>query len=447
MWKDEGFPPTDSSLYFVSDETGIDEIYWKRPCELCDSPSLRDDTSIGKPVQGLLGNCWLLCAFFTLVNDENGFRKVFKCRNKSLMENENNYEGQISFQLWLGGTWQEVIIDDYLPCRETDKGWCLIYSTCEDTNQFWVPLLEKACAKVYGRYAALNSGRVSEGYMLLTGGYTWQQVVGPDLSEQSLRFFVDKIMTTCESGGKNHVCFCTGSAVINSAGSDDFCDEMHCYMILKVEDFCGHDTELSVWNSWRKNKTICSTTNNIRLHDLILNSCTVTFMTKKLQDAFSNFKTFYSETITGKWGAFRSSGGCRQSVQYSQNPQFIVSLDSTTPSSSNVIHVTLFQESKRNKIDRKKLEQAIGIHVWKIPSVPSSKLQLPEMDRLKNIAKSQPEYQYSVDISVLCATMNESSTDSKELCLIIPSTYACNINAQFSLRICCSAIIRGVYKL
>ena len=59
-----------------------------------------------------------------------------------------------------------MIIDDKLPTRNGK----LLYLKAEEPNEFWTPLLEKAYAKFYGSYQALESGTAIEAAVDFTGG-------------------------------------------------------------------------------------------------------------------------------------------------------------------------------------------------------------------------------------------------------------------------------------
>ena len=59
-----------------------------------------------------------------------------------------------------------VTIDDYFPCRSGTNRQ--MYSEAV-RNQLWMCLIEKAAAKLYGCYEALNKGTLVEGLSTLTG--------------------------------------------------------------------------------------------------------------------------------------------------------------------------------------------------------------------------------------------------------------------------------------
>jgi hypothetical protein len=45
-----------------------------------------------------------------------------------------------------------------------------LYGHCSDPNEFWVPLIEKAYAKLHGSYESINGGSMTESLVDLTGG-------------------------------------------------------------------------------------------------------------------------------------------------------------------------------------------------------------------------------------------------------------------------------------
>ena len=45
-----------------------------------------------------------------------------------------------------------------------------MYGHCADPNEFWVPLMEKAYAKLHCNYQTIHGGSMSESMVDLTGG-------------------------------------------------------------------------------------------------------------------------------------------------------------------------------------------------------------------------------------------------------------------------------------
>jgi hypothetical protein len=61
-----------------------------------------------------------------------------------------------------------VIVDTRIPYNVQSK--TPLYGHCADPNEFWVPLIEKAYAKLHGSYEAINGGSMTESLVDLTGG-------------------------------------------------------------------------------------------------------------------------------------------------------------------------------------------------------------------------------------------------------------------------------------
>jgi hypothetical protein len=101
-----------------------------------------DGTTPGDVKQGALGDCWFLGSITSLAT------------HSELLQNLMLYDGIeygfCVFQFFKNGEWKYVIIDTLIPTNsKTGKP---IYGRCDENNEFWLPLMEKAFAKLHGSY-------------------------------------------------------------------------------------------------------------------------------------------------------------------------------------------------------------------------------------------------------------------------------------------------------
>ena len=82
--------------------------------------------------------------------------------------------GRVKVRLCPLGSWREVEVDTLLPCDE--RGRALF---CETASAGWAAIVEKAFAKIFGSYAALEGGRCIEALVDLTGGVCQQLKIDP----------------------------------------------------------------------------------------------------------------------------------------------------------------------------------------------------------------------------------------------------------------------------
>ena len=152
----------------------------KRVGDIFEKPSFFVDGASASDVrQGRDGDCWFLAAICTLSNMPGLISKICVARDEQV--------GVYGFVFHRDGEWISTIIDDklYLTRADYDESWwerstwddrrrdngeedyrkayqtgsgSLYFVQCSDQNETWLPLLEKAYAKVHGDFGAIEGG-------------------------------------------------------------------------------------------------------------------------------------------------------------------------------------------------------------------------------------------------------------------------------------------------
>jgi hypothetical protein len=254
LYEDTTFPATGSSLYVdpANPPKGAlspENIDWIRVNSneisgMSAPETFKSDSSPGDAIQGQLGNCWFVSAMSVLATR-------YELLDNVLVSDKNRSRGIYTLKFFKAAKWRYVHIDDRLPCT---KGGKIYYARCKDMNETWVPLMEKAYAKIHGCYANLCMGFIDFGLADLIGGpcvkIKWedkstQEMIKKDELWPFLKSYKDEgtLMGCGKKGGTEH----RNDLGILSG---------HAYGILKVEecDIAGlHQDEcrfLQVRNPW-----------------------------------------------------------------------------------------------------------------------------------------------------------------------------------------------------
>lgn len=217
-----------------------------------DSPQFEiDGFHSSDVVQGANGDCWFIAAVATICSNPELMSKVCVEKDEEC--------GVYGFVFYRDGEWIYTVVDDNLYLKNSDfdaygdrydptgvketkykKNYqtgseALYFASCSNENETWLPLLEKAYAKVHGDYDSIAGGISGEAVEDLTGGVTTKILTGRILSKE--RLWKELLQVNKE--------FLFSASSPGSYGDDSDARRglalSHAYSVIKAVDVEGED--------------------------------------------------------------------------------------------------------------------------------------------------------------------------------------------------------------
>ncbi|XP_062832947.1 calpain-10 [Anolis carolinensis] len=480
LYKDLSFPANDDSLFFnystpLAHFRG--EICWLRPQEICSLPRLFSDNHYEWQVkQGMLGDCWFLCACAALQKSKYLLAKVIPPGQPGWRDEK--YRGCFTCRIWQFGHWVEVTIDDRLPCL----GGKLCFSQCQMEDVFWLPLLEKAYAKVHGSYEQLWAGQVADALVDLTGGLaerwtlkdpgrsTERERAGKVLEKSVFR----RLMNLKEK------CVMSCSVFSSRQGTSEL-GEFHAFIVVDMQDLSKVSRKdvilLRIRNPWgrrcwkgpwREGGPGWSQLDPVVAAELLSQIQEGEFWVEEeeffaefdeiitgypiteegqLQSLYTDRVLSHTQKLYGSWVRGQSAGGCRNNSTFPTNPKFWLRV-----CEQSEVCIALLQKHRKHSTDwagrirnwprlveaeppvadgiRGKNYHAVGLHLWK---VEKKQFNLPKTLSMPPISGTVC-HSYNREVHLHCDL-------SPGYYLVVPSTFLNDAEGNFLLRVFASGRI------
>ncbi|XP_014383291.1 calpain-10 isoform X2 [Alligator sinensis] len=474
LYNDPTFPASDSSLFFnystpLAQFRG--EISWLRPQEICSVPRLFSDNPQEVQVkQGVLGDCWFLCACAALQKSKYLLSKVIPPGQPSWTDEK--YRGCFTCRIWQFGHWMEVTVDDRLPCL----GGKLCFSQCQTEDVFWLPLLEKVYAKVHGSYEQLWAGQVADALVDLTGGLAERWALkdpGRKMEKERTGTVLEKTVFRRLMNLKEQ-CVISCSVLSSRQGTSEL-GEFHAFIVidmLNLSKVSGKDIILlriqnpwgrRCWKGpWREGGQGWSQLDPVVASELLsqiqegefwveeeeffkeFDEITTGFpITEEgqLQSLYTEKVLSHTQNLFGSWVKGQSAGGCRNNSSFPSNPKFWLKV-----CEQSEVCIALLQKHRKYSADwagrvrtlthvakdspslaegiQGKNYQAVGLHVWK---VEKRRFNLPKTLSTPPVVGTVC-HSYDREVHVRCDL-------SPGYYLVVPSTFLKNAEGHFLLRV------------
>ncbi|KAM6357868.1 calpain-10 isoform 1-T10 [Alca torda] len=474
LYTDPTFPASDTSIFFdyctpLAQFRG--EISWLRPKDICSTPRLFSNNLQDVQVkQGILGDCWFLCACVALQKSKYLLNKVIPPGQPSWTD--ESYQGCFTCRVWQFGHWVEVTIDDRLPCL----GGKLCFSQCQTEDLFWLPLLEKAYAKVHGSYEQLWAGQVADALVDLTGGIAERWTLkgpGRNMEKEKTGMVLEKAVFRKLMNLKEQCVI--SCSVLNSRQGASELGEFHAFIVIDVlslSEVSGKEIFLlrirnpwgrRCWRGpWCEGGQGWSQLDPVVASELLsqiqegefwvdeeeffreFDEITMGFPVNEegqLQSLYTEKVLYHSQNLFGSWVRGQSAGGCRNNSSFPTNPKFWLRV-----CEKSEVCIALLQKHRKYSADwagriqnlthlaeenlsltegtQGKNYQAVGLHVWK---VEKKRFNLPKTLSAPPVVGTVC-HSYDREVHVCCDL-------SPGFYLVVPSTFLKDAVGNFLLRV------------
>jgi calpain-15 len=223
----------------------------------------KDGATADDVMQGTVGDCYLMSALCALTKHPELISKLLPWQSGV------DPDGRYKVRLCKNGSWQEVTLDDHIPCYSTEKIEDLLDEatkkklhdmddekreatmkklhemflpafTRSPEHEMWVLLIEKAWAKLHGSYQRIEGGKAGHVMRDLTGAPSERLLTTNQEGAESPKIWA-KLREAHEEGWL----LATGSRYKDSKAGKIFRKKTglipsHAYSILAVVEVDGH---------------------------------------------------------------------------------------------------------------------------------------------------------------------------------------------------------------
>jgi Ca2+-binding EF-hand superfamily protein len=403
---------------------------WKRPNELVPNAKLFvSGVDEGDVVQGALGNCWFLGALSVVATSADDFVEHL------FVEKKENI-GYYKIKFYKNGYWQIVSVDDRLPCGHSGK---LFFATCRDPAEFWVPIVEKAYAKLHGSYDAIALGNIADALKDLTG----EAVETLMLDDKSFKLKPDELWNTLLSYIKES--YLMGCAMENHSVSVEHelpCGLLinHAYSIIHVDEIKGirlmrirNPWGRCEWNGAWSDGSKEWTPQLMKYFKYTFENDGTFFML--FEDFLKHFNRIYvlrlmcdgegevweKYDLHGEWKG-ESAAGCTNNPSWFNNPQYSLTIkEPNTKVFMNLSQYDLRYILKTNPSHYSKQYDPIGVLILQTDDPEYKKTSYAQQER--------------VSTSLFCGVRDLSLEfmGQKGHYIILPCTFAARIEMHYEL--------------